>query len=55
MLRETANIRYRERDIEFDYVVLHFSDAEKNLCQYKLDNYDKDWGSSLFSVGSILG
>ncbi|MFZ1824221.1 MAG: ATP-binding protein, partial [Chitinophagales bacterium] len=36
-------LRYNENRINFQYVALHFVDAENNQYAYQLVGYDKDW------------
>jgi signal transduction histidine kinase len=43
MPHEVVAISYRQRDMIFDYVGLHYSDAGRNRYEYKLENYDTDW------------
>jgi signal transduction histidine kinase/ligand-binding sensor domain-containing protein/DNA-binding response OmpR family regulator len=43
MPRQSVSIEYDQRDITFDYVALHFSDAARNRYLYRLDDYDADW------------
>ncbi len=34
---------YKQRDITFDFVALHYADSENNEFAYKMDGYNKDW------------
>jgi signal transduction histidine kinase/ligand-binding sensor domain-containing protein/AraC-like DNA-binding protein len=43
MPRGPVDIEYDQRDVTFDFVALHFSDAARNRYLYKLDGYDTDW------------
>jgi signal transduction histidine kinase/DNA-binding response OmpR family regulator len=43
MARQSVSIEYDQRDITFNYVALHFSDAASNGYLFKLDGYDADW------------
>jgi signal transduction histidine kinase/ligand-binding sensor domain-containing protein/DNA-binding response OmpR family regulator len=43
MPRQPVDIAHSQRDITFDFVALHFSDAERNRYLYRLDGYDADW------------
>ena len=36
-------LKYRQKDISFDFVALHYLRPEDNLYSWKLENYDKDW------------
>ncbi|HKK45135.1 MAG TPA: two-component regulator propeller domain-containing protein [Balneolaceae bacterium] len=44
-LAETKSITldYNQNDVTFDFVALHFANADKNKYAYKLDGFDKDW------------
>lgn len=38
-----VELPYRERDLTFEFVALHFSDPAGNRCFYQLEGYDLDW------------
>jgi signal transduction histidine kinase/ligand-binding sensor domain-containing protein/DNA-binding response OmpR family regulator len=38
-----VEIAYGQRDVTFDYVALHFSNAVRNEYFYRLDSYDAGW------------
>ena len=40
---QPVRIGYGLRDVTIDFVALHYSDAGRNRCLYKLDDYDRDW------------
>jgi len=40
---EEVELAYKENDLRFDYVGLHFGEPEKNQYKYMLENFDKDW------------
>jgi signal transduction histidine kinase/ligand-binding sensor domain-containing protein/DNA-binding response OmpR family regulator len=41
--QQSVEVEHDERDITFDFVALHFSDAARNRYFYRLDGYDADW------------
>jgi len=43
MSRDSLVLSPDQRDLRFDLVALHFSDADRNRFVYRLDNYDEAW------------
>ena len=43
MPARAVEIAYGQRDVTFDYVALHFSNAARNEYFYRLDSYDGGW------------
>jgi signal transduction histidine kinase/streptogramin lyase len=43
MAPQAIEVPFRRRDITFAFVALHYSDPERNRCQYQLEPYDRDW------------
>ncbi len=48
---EELNLSYKQNDISFKYVAIHFSDPEKNSYQYKLDPLDDNWINASYERG----
>ena len=44
-LSETENITlpYKQNEVTFDYVALHYTNPESNTYSYQLEGYDPDW------------
>ena len=43
MAPSAARIPFRQRDVTFDYVALHYADPVRNRYFYRLDDYDTGW------------
>ena len=43
---ELLELDYNQNFILFEFAVLNFSEASKNLCEYKFEGIDKDWVSA---------
>jgi len=41
--KSQLELRYNENKVSFQYVCLHYANAEQNQYAYKLDGYDKEW------------
>ena len=40
---QEIELRHSQKDLQFDFVALHFLRSEDNLYSWKLENYDQNW------------